>query len=159
MQTDAVLGCDAVNAGPEWLRLKTAGGATRTLPWSAVSFAGMIAKGEAQITIEGMTEKTAPLLGTHDSLWVVYAEGGLAQVMIEKISPKRDPLLAAFEQHLGDRWQGGDLQESELIGAMMIPAKIRIKKMLILPLIMMGVIFFAILAMIFFTHGAKPTAP
>jgi hypothetical protein len=163
MKTDAVIGCDAVDAasdaGNAWLRLKTATGATRTIPWSAIKLAGMGHKLEGHVTIQGVTEKVAPLLATHDSLWIVYAEGGFAQVMIEKISPKRDALLAAFTQHLGDRWQGDELQGSDLMGAMMIPAKVRFPKMLIVMLAVMAITFFAAMVMIFFTHGAKPTAP
>jgi hypothetical protein len=158
MKTDAVIGCDAVDAGAEWLRLKTATGATRTIPWSAIKLGGMGHKLEGHVTIQGVTEKVAPLLATHDPLWIVYAEGGFAQVMIEKISPKRDALLAAFAQHLGDRWQGDELEGSDLMGAM-IPAKVRFPKMLIVILAAIAIIFFAAMAMIFFTHGAKPTAP
>ena len=159
MNTDAVIGCDAVDASPEWLRLKTATGATRTIPWSAIKLAGMGHELEGHVTIQGVTENVAPFLATHDSLWIVYAEGGFAQVMIEKISPKRDALLAAFAQHLGDRWQGDELQGSDLMGAMMIPAKVRFPKMLIVMLAVMAITFFAAMVMIFFTHGAKPTAP
>jgi hypothetical protein len=157
MKTDAVIGCDAVDAGVEWLRLKTVDGATRTIPWSAVSFAGFGDNLKTHISIQGVTEKTAPFLATHDSLWIVYAEGGFAQVMVEKISPKRDALLAAFAQHLGERWQDDELQESDLMGAMMIPAKVRISKVMLTGLLIMGVVFFAIIAMIFFAHGARPT--
>ena len=94
MNSDAVIGCDAVDALPEWLRLKTATGATRTIPWSAIKLAGTGHKLEGHVTIQGVTEKTAPLLATHDSLWIVYAEGGFAQIMVDKISPKRDAILA-----------------------------------------------------------------
>jgi hypothetical protein len=159
MKTDAVIGCDAVDTGSEWLRLKTVGGATRTIPWSAVSFAGMNARLEGHIDIQGLTEKVAPFLATHDSLWIVYADGGFVQVMIEKVSPKRDPLLMAFAQHLGDRWQGDELQESDLMGALMIPAKVRIGKTMVTSLVAMGIVFFLLVAILFFTHGAKPTAP
>jgi hypothetical protein len=159
MNTDAVIGCDAVDAGSEWLRLNTAAGTTRTIPWSAIKLAGMGHKLEGHVTIQGVTEKTAPSLATHDSLWIVYAEGGFAQVMIEKISPKRDAILAAFAQHLGDRWQRDELQGSDLMGAMMIPAKVRFPRMLIVMLAVIAITFFAAMVMIFFTHGAKPTAP
>src|SRR5438132_2476468 len=41
MFMDAVIGCDAVDAEVGWLRLRTATGAMRTIPWSAVKIAGM----------------------------------------------------------------------------------------------------------------------
>jgi hypothetical protein len=159
MNTDAVIGCDAVDTGAEGLRLKTATGTTRTIPWSAIKLAGMGHKLEGHVTVQGVTERVAPFLATHDSLWIVYAEGGFAQVMIERTSPKRDAILTAFAQHLGDRWCGDKLQESDLTGAMMIPAKVRIPKMLIAILAVMAITFFAAMVIIFFTHGAKPTAP
>jgi len=87
MNSDAVIGCDAVDAGAEWLRLKTASGATRSIPWNAIKFAGMGENMHAHITIKGLTEKVAPFLATHDSLWIVYADGGFALVMLEKTAP------------------------------------------------------------------------
>jgi hypothetical protein len=159
MNSDAVIGCDAVDGSAEWLRLKTATGTTRTIPWSAIKLAGMGHGLEGHITIQGVTQKVAPFLATHDSLWVVYAEGGFAQIMIEKTSPKRDAILAAFAQHLGDRWCGDELKESDLTGAMMIPAKVRIPKTLTVFLAVIAIVFFAAMAIIFFTHGARPTAP
>ena len=119
MNMDAVIGCDAVDAGAEWLRLRTAGGAVRTIPWSAVKLAGMGGNHEGHLTIGGITEKVTPLFTTHDSLWIVYADGGMAQVMIEKVSPKRDAILAAFAQHLGIGWHGDQLPMTELTEALM----------------------------------------
>jgi len=104
MNSDAVIGCDAVDAGSEWLRLKTVAGLTRTIPWSAIRLAGMGSELNGHVTIEGVTEKVAPFLPTHDSLWIVYAENGFAQVMIEKgTSAKRSAILAAFAKNLDER--------------------------------------------------------
>ncbi|HTB12563.1 MAG TPA: hypothetical protein VK752_13370 [Bryobacteraceae bacterium] len=118
MNTDAVIGCDAVEAGDAWLRLKTAGGAMRTVPWAAIKIAGMGGNHEGHMQISHVTDKVTPFFATHDSLWIVYAEGGLAQVMIEKVSPKRDRILATFAQKLGIAWRGDEFTTSELTGAL-----------------------------------------
>ncbi len=153
MNTDAVIGCDAVDAGAQWLRLTTAAGAVRTLPWSAVKLAGMGAGLEQNITIQRMTEKVAPFLATHDSLWIVYAEGGLAQVMIQKVSPRRDAILAAFAGQLGTRWKS-DLTSSELTNAMFrMPAQVRMPKVLIVTMLVVGLSFFVAFAVLFFMRA------
>jgi hypothetical protein len=154
MNTDAVIGSDAVDAGDSWLRLTTSAGAVRTLPWRAVKLAGMGAALEGHITIQRVTEKVAPLLATHDSLWLVYAEGGLAQVMIEKASPKRDALLACFAQHLDARWRGDRLTASELTGAMFqMPPQVRMPKIVIVMLVLVPLAFFLALAVLFFVKA------
>ena len=119
MNMDAVIGCDSVDAGAEWLCLRTAGGAVRTIPWSAIKLAGMGGNHEGQLSIQGITEKVTPFFATHDSVWIVYADGGIAQVMIEKSSPKRDAILAAFAQYLGIGWHGDHLAMDELTDALM----------------------------------------
>jgi len=118
MNMDAVIGCDSVDAGAEWLRLRTAGGAVRTIPWSAIKIAGMGGNHEGNVEIQGVTEKVTPFFATHESLWIVYAEGGVAQVMLDKESPERDEILAAFAQKLGIGWRGDELTSSELTNAL-----------------------------------------
>jgi len=156
MRADAVIGCDAVNVGTEWLRLTTTSGAVRSIPWSAIRLAGMAGGPEVQITIQGVTEAVAPYLATHDPLWIFYSEGGLVQIMLEKQSPKREPILAAIAKQLGDRWRGNNLQSSDLRGAMLIPAKIQIPRTLIIVMVAMVIIFFVSIAILFFVHGAQP---
>jgi hypothetical protein len=111
-----------------------------------------------QITIQGVTEAAAPYLATHDPLWIMYSDGGIVQVMLEKGSSKRDPILAAFAQHLHDRWRGNELGASDLRGAMLIPPKIRFPRGLIVAMVALGIIFFVALAILFFVHGAEPRA-
>ena len=118
MNTDAVIGCDAVDAGAQWLRLRTASGAVRTVPWSAIKIAGMGGNHEGQMQIQHVTEHVSPFFATHDSLWIVYAEGGFAQAMLEKQHPKRDAILATFAQQLGIGWRGDELTTSELTEAL-----------------------------------------
>jgi hypothetical protein len=159
MKADAVIGGDAVDAGSEWLRLKTATGATRTIPWSAIKVAGMGAGLEGHVTIQGVTEKVAPFRATHDSLWVIYTDGAMAQVMLEKASPKREAIRAAFAQHLGERWHSDDLTSSELMGPMMIPPKVQMPRAIIVMMAGIGIAFFLAIAILYFVHGAKPTSP
>lgn len=159
MNSDAVIGCDAVDAGAEWLRLKTATGATRTIPWSAIKVAGMGAGLEGNVTIQGVTEKVAPFLATHDSLWIIYTDGAMAQVMLEKANPKRETIRDAFAQHLGDRWHGDDLTVDELMGPMMIPPKVQMPRTLVVMMAGIGIVFFLAMAILYFMHGAKPTLP
>ena len=106
MNTDAVVGCDAIEASTEWLRLRTTSGMVRTIPWSSIQFAGIGGNFAGSLTIGQVTEKVAPFFATHDSLWIVYGEHGLAQAMMEKDSPKRQPILDKFAQQLDDRWRG-----------------------------------------------------
>ena len=159
MNSDAVIGCDAVDAGAEWLRLKTATGATRTIPWSAIKVAGMGADLEGHVTIQGVTDKVAPFLATHDSLWIIYTDGAMAQVMLEKTNPKRETIRDAFAQHLGDRWHGDDLSVDELMGPMMIPPKVQMPRTIIVMMAGIGIVFFLAMAILYFMHGAKPTSP
>jgi hypothetical protein len=159
MNSDAVIGCDAVDAGPEWVRLKTTSGATRTIRWDAIKVAGMGPQLDGHVTINGVTEKVAPYRATHDSLWLTYAEGGLAEAMLEKDSPKRGAIVRAFEQHLGERWRGDELTESELMGPLMIPPKIQLPKAIVVTMAIVAIAFFAAIAILFFVHGAKPTSP
>ena len=159
MNSDAVIGCDAVDAGTDGLRLTTANGATRTISWSAIRLAGMGARLEGHVAIQGATEKVAPFLATHDSLWIVYGEGGFAQVMMEKASPRREAILATFAQRLDERWCGDELTAKELTGAMMIPPQVRMPKGIIVAMVVVGIAFFLGIAILFFARGAKPTAP
>lgn len=120
MHMDAVIGCDAIDAGPDWLRLKTAAGAVRTVPWASVELAGFAGPSQS-ISIEGVSEKTAAYAATHDSLWIAYAEG-FAQAMIEK--DKRDALVATLADRLGPRWRGDQVTGDDLMKNMM-PSVIR----------------------------------
>jgi hypothetical protein len=149
MKTDAVIGCDAVDAGPQWLRLTTAGGAVRMVPWDGVKLAGMV---EAHIKIHGLTEKVAPLLRTHDSLWVAYAEGGLAQVMIEKENPKRTAILEMFAAQLGERWKGDRLSDQDVIGVLM-PTQVAMPRLVMALMIAVGLAFFLALAVLFLVRS------
>jgi hypothetical protein len=147
MNLDAVIGCDAVDAEEGWLRLRPSS-AVRTIPWTTVKIAGLGGNHDGHVTIQGITERVAPYFATHDSLWIVYAEGGFAQVMIEKEHPKREAILAAFEHQLGDRWHGDRLDRNELMEAMVhMPIAAASGLPRLLTLILIGVAFIIMLAM------------
>jgi hypothetical protein len=159
MHTDAVIGCDSVETGAEAVRLKTATGEDRAIRWDTIKFAGTGHRLEAHVAIKAIAEKVAPLLATHDSLWVVYGDDGFARLMLEKTNPKRGAILDAFEAHLGDRWRGDALTESDLTGALLIPAKVQMPKSVVFVMALVGVAFFLAIAILYFVHGAKPTSP
>lgn len=159
MTTDAVIGCASVDPSPQELRLKTMDGATRAIPWSAISVAGMGNRLTGHVTILGITDKTAPFAATHDPLWIVYAHGGLAQIMLEKSDPQRDAIVEAIAAKLDNRWAGDGLQESDVMGALLIPPKVEVPRKLSLTLALVAIAFFAVIAILFFVHGAKPIAP
>jgi hypothetical protein len=148
MHMDAVIGCDAVDAGAEWLRLKTAAGAVRTIPWSTIKIAGMGGNHDGNMEIQGVTEKATPFFGTHDSLWIVCTDGGIAQVMIEKASPKREAILDAFAKYLGIGWRGDELTTSELTNALFQMPVSASKGLPKIVSVMMAVMAFLILAAI-----------
>lgn len=159
MTTDAVIGCASVDPSPQELRLKTVDGATRVIPWSAIRVAGMGNRLIGHVTISGITDQTAPFAATHDPVWIVYAHGGLAQIMLEKSGSNRDAILEAIEGQLGERWSGDDLQESDVTGATLIPPKVEFPRKVSFTLALVAIAFFAAIAILFFMHGAKPTAP
>lgn len=147
MPMDAVIGCAAVDAGAEWLRLRTDTGAVRTIPWSRVTLAGM----GGPLNIKGVAERVAPYLSTHDSLWVLSGDRSLAQVMIEKEGPKREAVLAAFAANLGERWRGDRLSTNELTDLMFkMPAPVKMPKMLVVMMMVLGAaVLLATVALIF----------
>jgi hypothetical protein len=159
MTKDAVIGCASVDPSPRELRLKTVDGSTRAILWSAIRVAGMGDRLIGRVTILGITDKTARFAATHDPVWIVYAHGGLAQLMIEKSGASRDAILWSIAEQLGDRWSGDNLQESDVTGTMLIPPKVEFPRTVTLALALVAVAFFAAIAILFFVHGAKPTAP
>ncbi len=151
MPVYAVIGCAAVDAGAEWLRLRTDTGAVRTIPWSNVALAGM---GGGPLNIKGVAERTAPYLSTHDSLWVLSGDRSLAQLMIEKEGPRREAVLAAFAANLGERWRGDKLSTNELTDLMFkMPAPVKMPKMLVVMMVVMGVTVLLAMAALMFVRG------
>ncbi len=97
-----VVGCDAVDAGPDWVRLRVAGGAMRTIAWNSITAAAAPVDGE-HVTFEGTLGPITQLRATHDPLWIEYADG-VAWVMLERDNTKREAILGTFRAQLGARW-------------------------------------------------------
>ena len=157
MNMDAVIGCAAIDAQNDWLRLHTADGALRTIPWTAVKMAGMGGNHAGHMQIQGVTEKVTPYFATHDSLWIVSGDGALAQAMLEKADPKRAQIFATFEQQLGDRWRGDELKMSELTDEMFkmpLPGKFP-KMMIVMIAVAAGMILLAVVLSIVGSHRSQ----
>jgi hypothetical protein len=73
--------------------------------------AALLRNGE-NMTFEGDLEQITTLRSTHDPLWIESADG-VAVALLEKEHPKRDAILAAFQERLGARWQGDRLTAQE----------------------------------------------
>ena len=114
MNTDAVIGCDAIETSAQWLRLRITSGVVRTIPWSSIKFAGYGDNFAGSLTIGHLTDKVAPLFPTHDSLWIAYGDHGLVQAMMEGAAATREAILASFAQQLGTRWRGDRIAAFEL---------------------------------------------
>jgi hypothetical protein len=100
-----VTSCDAVDAESEWLRLRPPSGPVRSIPWSAIRWAGF-STDDGQMSFGGDLEQATALGATHDPLWIAHGEG-VALAMLEKQHPKRAGIDAAFRQQLGERWLEG----------------------------------------------------
>ncbi len=145
MSMDAVIGCDAVDAGNDWLRLHTVAGPVRTIPWESVKAAGT-PNGSIRIDLQGVTDKVAPYIQTHDALWITHADG-VAQIMLEKASPKSNAIVAAFERQLGARWRSSGITTQDLISELSpLKTKGGIPKVLILMIVMS--VMFLLLALV-----------
>jgi hypothetical protein len=107
VKNPVILGCDAVDAGPDWVRLREPGGHLRTIPWSSIRMAGVPNDG-AHVTFEGDLGQISALHATHDALWIESGEG-MVIALLEKEHPKREAILAAFKERLGSRWLGDRL--------------------------------------------------
>jgi hypothetical protein len=116
---DAVIGCDAIDASNQWLRLRTTSGIVRTIPWSAIKFAGWGDNFAGSLTIGKVTDKVMPLYATHDSLWIAYGKAGFAQAMMEKATAekpnrRREEILGIFAQQLDTRWRADRMTVTEI---------------------------------------------
>jgi len=118
MNRDAVIGCDAVHTDNEWLRLRTASGENRIIPWTTINLAAICGNRE-RIEFDGLTEQIAAFRETHDSLWILYGGTNIAQVMIEKAGPARQNIQEVFARQLGQRWKGQSMSQRALMRMLM----------------------------------------
>jgi hypothetical protein len=110
--SSVVVGCDAIDPGPDWVRLHTPGGSIRTIAWSSISMAA-VPPDDPNMIFEGddMGQITA-LRATHDPLWIEAGED-MAIVLLEKNNPKRASILSTFQERLESRWLGDRLRSED----------------------------------------------
>jgi hypothetical protein len=112
VSSSVVVGCDAIDPGPDWVRLHTPGGSIRTIAWSSISMAA-VPPDDPNMTLEGddMGQITA-LRATHDALWIESGDG-MVIVLLEKNNPKRASILSTFQERLESRWLGDQLRSED----------------------------------------------
>jgi hypothetical protein len=64
------------------------------------------------MTFEGDLEQITALRSSHDPLWIESGDG-VAIALLEKQHPKRNAILAAFQERVGARWLGDRLTAQE----------------------------------------------
>jgi hypothetical protein len=97
-----VVGCEAIDAGPDWVRLRVPGSAVRSIPWSSIT-AAAAPSDDGHMTFEGDLAPITQFRETHFPLWIEYGDG-VAVAMLEKGSAKSDEIVGAFRQRVGARW-------------------------------------------------------
>ena len=155
MSIDVVTG-DAIDAGPDWLRVHVKGSAVRTIPWAAIRLAGLAAGSTGDNPHEVEIDTSAPPDPAHQSLWIVHP-GGIVEVRLEESSPKRTQVLETFAEKLGDRWQGTKFSAEQMMMEMFseersVGARRRRPKALIVMLAVMILSMLAMFAAIFVTR-------
>jgi hypothetical protein len=102
MMMNVIVGCDAIDAGPDLVRLHMPGGSLKTIPWSAVGMAALPVN-DKHMTFEGELSPITKLRATHDALWIEHGVEMIV-VMLEKDHENHDSIVAAFGEHLGAKW-------------------------------------------------------
>jgi hypothetical protein len=97
-----VVGCEAIDAGPDWVRLRVPGAAVRSIPWASITAAAAPTDDE-HMKFEGNLAPITEFRATHAPLWIEYGDG-VAVAMLERDDPRRDAIVAAFRERLGSRW-------------------------------------------------------
>jgi hypothetical protein len=97
-----VVGCEAIDAGPDWVRLRVPGAAVRSIPWASIT-AAATPSDDAHMTFEGKLAPITEFRATHVPLWIEFGDG-VAVAMLERDDPKREAIVATFRERLGSRW-------------------------------------------------------
>lgn len=96
------VGCEAVDAGPDWVRLRVPGSAVRSIPWGSITAAALPVD-DVHMTFEDDMAPITQLRETHVPLWIEYGDG-VAVAMLERGDPRSDAIVSAFKERLGSRW-------------------------------------------------------
>jgi hypothetical protein len=102
MADAVVVGCEAIDAGPDWVRLRVPGAAVRSIPWASITAAAAPTDDE-HMKFEGNLAPITEFRATHVPLWIEYGDG-VAVAMLERDDPRREAIVAAFRERLGSRW-------------------------------------------------------
>ncbi len=97
-----VVGCEAIDAGPDWVRLRVPGAAVRTIPWTSIT-AAATPSDDGHMTFEGNLSPITQFRDTHFPLWIEHGDE-VAVAMLEKGSAKSDTIVGVFRERLGARW-------------------------------------------------------
>jgi hypothetical protein len=146
MKSSVLVGCEAIDPGPDFVRLREPGGSLRTIPWSSIRSAAML--NNEHMTFEGDLSPITTLKATHEALFIMAGEN-VDFVMIEKGSEQAESVLAAFREHLGARWLGDQFAAADaarLMFQMPSPMGRGIPKVMIIAIA--GMIFIFALALI-----------
>jgi hypothetical protein len=153
MSIDVVSGCDTIDAGPDWLRVKIKGSPVLTIPWTAVRIAGLAGSSKGSDPHKIDVDTSAPSDPAHQSLWIIHPDG-IVEVKLEESSPKRTQILETFAEKLGDRWQGTRFSAEQIMMEMFSEqrsagARRRRPKVLIVMLVVMVLTMLAFIVAIF----------
>jgi len=142
MGIDVASGCDAIDANPQWLRVRVASGAVRTIPWSTIRVAGLDRSSGGSEPHEFVIDMSKPADPSRQSLWILYPEGAI-EVRLEESDPKRAEVLQQFPAQLGERWKGAEFSVQQALFGMSRRSSRGMPKVLI---VMIAVMLLSILA-------------
>ncbi len=111
MKSSVLVGCESIDAGLDFVRLREAGGSLRTIPWISIRAAALLNNDE-HMTFEGDLSPVTKLRSTHEPLWMESGDN-VDFVMLEKGGAGSEPILAAFRERLGARWLGDQFPVAE----------------------------------------------
>ena len=100
---DAVVGCDAVVTGPDWVQLRVPGAAVRSIPWASIT-AAALPTDDGHMTFEGDLSPVTQFRDTHFPLWIEHGGDQVVVAMLERGSAKSDAVVGTFRERLGARW-------------------------------------------------------
>ena len=97
-----VVGCESIDAGPDWVRLRVPGVAVRSIPWASIT-AAAVPIDDDHMKFEGKLAPITEFRATHVPLWIEYGDG-VAVAMLERDDPRREAIVASCRERLGSRW-------------------------------------------------------
>jgi hypothetical protein len=112
MKSTVLVGCEAIDAGADFVRLREPSGSLRTIPWSSIRSAATL--NNEHMTFQGDLSPITELSKTHEVLFIMAGET-VDFVMMEKGSGQTESVLATFREHLGARWLGDQFAAADAV--------------------------------------------